>query len=799
MKQGLAVMVLLTLAAGIAIAGGSAAVIPDDVYRAYVARDFASAERILKGALAGATDADARFALSVELGDLYLDKKRDYPAAESSYKALIEQYPNQPNVADVVYRLAVADEREEEYLDAAQGYEKVAIKYQGSTYAEDALNAIERCFRKNYQERAAYVDSYPITRLEFDDMVSRSPSQYEKFEDKLKLVNQMIDDRLLYAEAVRIGLDRNPDFLSQMQDFRRDQMMQAWYDREVVKKVVVDDSMKSNYYREHKSDYVTPEQVKAREIQVRTRAAAESLRTLIVDQKQPFESLAKANSVAPTKDRGGDMGTFRRNTRAKEIDEAAFALKPGEVSHVIKTGDSSFTILKLDEKRERKEKSLDDVASEIESRLRPQKTQERLAKLLESQKKGHVVQDTLAIAQNKDTLALVDGLPIRAADLSKMMERIPPTYRAQFESPEGKKRILDQLLTERLVLQRAEQDKYWLGNELIGQSMDRERQLLTSMLKKQEITDKVKVADKLIQDEYKKTIKDFKVPEQVRAKEIVLKSRDEAIALHKKLTDPKQPLSFDSMARTVSASASRWAAGDMGLISRGQKPKPVDQALFSLSPKTVSNVIKVNDSNYVILKVEEHHKASTRPLSEVQSKLEHKLRQDVEKNQTEAYLGALRQKAKIEILLTEENTAPPSAETIPLAPAESGNVTVVQPPQPTPTETKPTESKPGNVLASVYFAFDKVTLLPSGHTTLDALARLLKAQPDLQIVVIGRTDRTGSDEYNNELALRRARKVVAQLEQAGIAANRMEARSAGRTEAGRQAPWKDRRVDILGK
>jgi peptidyl-prolyl cis-trans isomerase C len=801
----MAVLTLTGLAVTLALAGaGSASVVPEEMYRAYASRDYAAAERVLKNALAAATDPDAKLMLGIELGDLDLDKRHDFYAAESTYNELIAQDPNAKRIADVMYRVAVCDEREEEFLDAAQGYEKVAIKYQGSTYAEDALNAIERCFRKNYQDRAAYVDSFPITRLEFDDQVSRAPAQYEKFEEKLKLLNQTIDDRLLHAEADREGFWKNPDFMTQMNDFRRDQMMQAWYDREVVKKVVVDDSMKRNYYRDHKNDYITPEQARAREIQVKTKAAADSLRALIADKKAAFETLAKANSLAPDKDRGGDMGFFRRNTRAREIDDVAFTMKPGDLSQPIKTGESSFVILRLEEKRERKEKAFDEVAAEIEGRLKPQKTQERMTRLLDDLKKGHVVQDTLAVVQNKDTLALVDGAPLRAADLAKMMERIPPMYRAQFEAPEGKKRILDQLITEKLVLRMAEQGKYWLGSDIVGQTIDRERQLMTSMLKKREVTDKVKIGDKEVQADYKKTIKDFYVAEQVRAKEIVLKGKDDANTIRKQLTDPKHPLSFDSLARSMSVAPSRWASGDMGMITRGQKPKPIESALFSLKPKTISSVIKLNDTNFVILRVEEHKKAYTRPLTEVRPKIERKLSQEAEKQQLEAYLADLRGKARIEILLTEENTAPPAAETIPPVLEDSGEF--AQPaPQPVtqvPIEVKPIEALPQTVLASVYFGFDKATLGPTARKTLDSLAAALKSQPELALVIAGYTDKTGPDSYNQALALRRASRVVGYLTKAGIDAGRMEARSLGKTGAKGAKPGeyrKDRRADIIAK
>lgn len=796
MKRTLFGLVLAGVFCGLASAAGSA--VPDEVYTRYMSHDYGAARKLLTDALAAAKDADARLALSIELGDLYLDKLRDYQDAESVYKALIEQYPDARNIADVIYRLGVTDEREEEYLDAAQEYERVAIKYQGSTFAEDALNAIERCFRKNYQDRAAYVDDYPITRLEFDDQVSRSPAQYEKFEDKLKLLNTMIDDRLVFAEAERTKLPASSDFTTQMNDFRRDQMLQTWYDREVVKKVAIDDTMKRNYYQAHRSDYITPEQVRAREIQVKTKEEADSVYDMVVNQKLGFDTLAKVRSVAPDKARGGDMGFFRKGVRAKEIDDAAFSMKTGDVSKPIKIADG-YVILKVEDKRERKERTYDDVAGEIEGRLKPEKTQARLNKLLDDLKKGHVNQDTAALAANRDTVALVDGQPVLMADVNKMIERIPPMYRQQFDSPEGKKRILDQLITEKLVLRLAEQNKYWLASDVTGATLDRERTLLSSMLKKRETTDRVRVEDKEIQADYKKTIKDFKVAEQVHAKEITFKTRSSADSVRRLLLDKKNPVSFDSMARTVSVSATRWAAGDMGMITRGSKPKEVEKVLFGLKPKTLSGVVKFSDTSFAIYRVEEHKAATTRPLTEVKPKIERKLQQAAEKKLLDDYLAALRKNAKIVIELKDEPPETMPSEMMPGETGDTGMVSVL------PVAREPFNSQDiseQSVLGSVYFRFDKSGLDAAARKTLDSLVATLKLQPELNVLVTGNSDKVGDAKVNEAVARQRAETVKTYLVKAGIDAARLELKSLGETGAKADKPsdyWRDRRVDIIAK
>lgn len=628
------------------------------IRRLYMTKEYAKALEQLNNLLPQIRDYNMKATYLMEIGDIYLDKLRDYPKAESTYKTIVRDFSKFKDIAGVLYRLGITYENEERFLDAAQAYEQVATKYMKSPFGNDALDAIERCFKKNYQDLVAKVDNYPITRIEFDDRVSQAPTRYEKFEDKQKLLDDMIDERLLYLTAIKKNVENNPDVTNRLTEIRNNSLFQEWYNRTVVEKVKVSEGEKKGYYKKNKNTrFTTPERVRAREILVKTKNEAEALRSKIIAESLPFDSVAKETSQAPNKKSGGDMGYFKRGTHPKEIEDVAFRLKIGEISAPIETKDG-FILLKIEDKKPTEVRTYDKVSREIENTIRQEKTEKLFKKVSEDLKKQyHGFIDTFAIKNNKETLGMFLDQSITNQQLQERIARIPPFYRQEFETTEGKRRLLDQILLEKILLYEVENQKLWLSNKFVSQFEPRRIQTLIQTLRKLETTDKVQVDTIEMKKDYQATIKDFKVPEQVRAREIVVKSDTQAARLRREAIAGK--VNFDSLAKEYSIAPTKWQGGDMGYFARGSKPKEIEDAVFGLEKGKITKVIKLSDTSYTFLKVEDKKKAYTRPFSEVKEKIERKIRRQKEESLYQQLIADLRAQAKIEKFLTQE---PPQEE-----------------------------------------------------------------------------------------------------------------------------------------
>lgn len=114
-------------------------------------------------------------------------------------------------------------------------------------------------------------------------------------------------------------------------------------------------------------------------------------------------------------------------------------------------------------------------------------------------------------------------------------------------------------------------------------------------------------------------------------------------------------------------------------------------------------------------------------------------------------------------------------------------------------EDKPEEKAP--VLPSVYFALDSAQLTARAKAQLNAAARLMEENSDIDAVVAGHADDTGPLGYNQKLSERRAASVRNYLLGKGVSSDRLVAQGFGetspaasnKTESGRK---QNRRVEL---
>ena len=206
--------------------------------------------------------------------------------------------------------------------------------------------------------------------------------------DNLKKENNIDSDTQLREELRRQGMDYE-QFTKQIED---NLMRQAVIYTEVDRSIVLDESEIVNYYKLHQDEFIEPEEFKIRAIYLASegegnddfKAKREEISGK-VNAGGDFAALAGEYADNPIKENQGDLGYFRKGQLDNVLEEAVVKLKPGETTAWVQAKNGWY-LLKLEEKKESRLKSFEEVKKEIEEKLYQQKRSKKVEQFLKDLK-----------------------------------------------------------------------------------------------------------------------------------------------------------------------------------------------------------------------------------------------------------------------------------------------------------------------------------------------------------------------------------------------------------------------------
>jgi peptidyl-prolyl cis-trans isomerase C len=260
------------------------------------------------------------------------------------------------------------------------------------------------CGRSSDAEVLARVGSYKITVGSFNDRIAHLPERYQKVVEKRKkeFLEEVINDTLLYQEALRKGLEKDDDTVKVIEEAKKKILIARLLKDEVDDKLDITQEEVLEVYNGNKEDYMTPEIMRVSHILVQSNEDAEKVLKEL-ERGKDFEDLARAKSVDPTAQRGGDIGYFPRGQLMPEFEDACVKLEVGETSGVVKTK-LGYHIIKLTDRRAPQLKPLERVEESIRSKLRTLKRQKIFNALLGGlRKKTKIEINEKALSAEKNT------------------------------------------------------------------------------------------------------------------------------------------------------------------------------------------------------------------------------------------------------------------------------------------------------------------------------------------------------------------------------------------------------------
>jgi peptidyl-prolyl cis-trans isomerase C len=190
-------------------------------------------------------------------------------------------------------------------------------------------------------------------------------------EEKKEVLDSLVEEKLLYAQALKKGLDKDPKVQKVMVNtLLREEVYST------VKNSDFTDEMLQKYYDEHKSEFIVPEKVQIRRILVKVsdartdeaaKAEAERLRKEVAAKPDSFKDVAAKFSEDMYKRRGGDVGFVSKDGKPgleQAIVDKAFGLETGAVSDVFKTSDG-YNIIQVATRREQVERTFQQMKGSV--------------------------------------------------------------------------------------------------------------------------------------------------------------------------------------------------------------------------------------------------------------------------------------------------------------------------------------------------------------------------------------------------------------------------------------------------
>ena len=289
------------------------------------------------------------------------------------------------------------------------------------------------------EEIIARVNNQIITRSEYQrereqlkqEAQQQDASNADKiFNDREKdVLRGLIDQQLMLEKGKDLGITADTDLIKRLDEIRKQMNLESMDDLEkaaqaqgvsfedfkqnmrnqiITQKVIgsevgshiqVTKDEEQAFYDSHKNELQQPDSVRLSELLISTQknpaadpkaataeddpqqlAAAEAEAKDLLAQIRKgasFEDLAKKNSNGPSAAQGGDLGEFKRGTLSKELEDTTFAMKPGEVSDVIRTK-QGFVILKVTEHTPAGIPPLKDIEPKVQEAVYMQKLEPAL-------------------------------------------------------------------------------------------------------------------------------------------------------------------------------------------------------------------------------------------------------------------------------------------------------------------------------------------------------------------------------------------------------------------------------------
>ena len=238
----------------------------------------------------------------------------------------------------------------------------------------------------------AVVNGVPIPQARLDYVIKAQVQQGQKDDETMRkqIKEALITREILAQEAVKKGLDKDPQLQTQVDMARQEFLIRAYFDDFVKSNSVTEEEMKAEYERvkAQQSGNGERKEYQARHILIKSEKQAKAALAQINKAKgKNFAQIAKAKSEDPgSKAEGGLLDWSDGSNFVKEFSDAMVKLDKGAYTKQLVKTQYGYHVIKLEDVREMQFPPFDQVKERIEQQLLAQKRDKAIEALRTSAK-----------------------------------------------------------------------------------------------------------------------------------------------------------------------------------------------------------------------------------------------------------------------------------------------------------------------------------------------------------------------------------------------------------------------------
>ncbi|WP_054738532.1 peptidylprolyl isomerase [Cellulosilyticum ruminicola] len=212
-------------------------------------------------------------------------------------------------------------------------------------------------------------------------------------------------------------------------------------------------------------------------------------------------------------------------------------------------------------------------------------------------------------------LAIVDGREITESDFMELVQSIGQNA-MQFQSPQGQKQLLDELVTQELLYSEAKELKLEEEEEYV-EALAHMQATLLKQYAMRNLLNNVTVTPEEVKTYFMAHRDAFKKPETAKASHILVDTEDKAKEILAKIHGG---LDFAEAAKKYSSCPSSAQGGSLGEFTRGRMVPEFDAAVFAMEVGQVSDPVKTQ-FGYHIIKLDDFSPEEPSKLEEIENQV----------------------------------------------------------------------------------------------------------------------------------------------------------------------------------